>query len=69
MAVSTACATTVGQVDRRLAELDLALGEPGDVEQVVEQPGHVPDLPLGDLERLAEPPGRRALQADQLQAS
>ena len=53
VALSTACARRV-EVDRRLAELDLALGEPRDVEQVVEEAGHVPDLPLGDLERLAQ---------------
>ena len=40
------------EVDGLLAELDLPARDPRDVEQVFEQPGHVLDLPPGDLERL-----------------
>ena len=36
-----------GQVDDLLAELDLAPADPGDVHQVVDQPGEVDHLPLG----------------------
>ena len=41
-------------VDELLAELDLAAGDPGDVEQVVDQPGEVLDLPLDDVRRPVE---------------
>ena len=34
------------QLDPLGAEPDLAVRQPGDVQQVVDQPGHVPDLPL-----------------------
>ena len=44
---------------RPLAELDLAAADPGDVEQVVDQPGEVPDLPLGDRPGPARPRRRR----------
>ena len=37
-----------GQGHRLQAEPDLAPGDPGDVEQVVDQPGHEPDLLLDD---------------------
>ena len=37
------------EVERLLAELDLAPRDAGDVQQVVDQPGQVPDLPLDDL--------------------
>ena len=40
------------QVDDLLAKLDASARDPRDVEQVFEQPGHVLDLALGDIERL-----------------
>ena len=36
-------------VEPLLPELDLAAGDPGDVQQVVDQPGEVLDLPLDDV--------------------
>ena len=40
------CSTTGEQVERLLPELDLAPGDAGDVQQVVDQPGEVLHLPL-----------------------
>ena len=39
----------VGQVQRLLLEHDLALGNARDVQQVVQQPGHVRDLAVDDV--------------------
>ena len=38
-----------GQLDALRPELDLAAADPRDVEQVVDQPRELPDLPLDDL--------------------
>ena len=40
--------------DQLAAEHDLAPGDPRDVEQVVDEPGHVPDLPAHELDRPVE---------------
>ena len=40
-------------VDELLAEPDLPAGDAGDVEQVVDEPGELPDLPLDDVARPA----------------
>ena len=40
-----------GRLDSTAAELDLAAGDPRDVEQVVDQPGEVADLAADDLHR------------------
>ena len=45
-AASAARATTAAEVHHLLAEHDLAPADPRDVHQVVDQPGHVPHLPL-----------------------
>src|SRR3954462_3015381 len=36
------------ELDRRSLELDLPPRDPGNVEEIVDQPGEVPDLPLDD---------------------
>ena len=66
-AVSTAWVTMVRNSSVSRSELDLASRDPGDVEQVVEQAGHVLDLPL----RRSRAPDRAwrvvAVEADHLQ--
>ena len=51
---------------RSLAELDLAAGDAGDVEQVVDQPGQVPDLPLDDVLGPVDGRSGRRASADEL---
>ena len=43
------------QIDRRLAQVDLAARDPRDVEEVVQQPRLVADLPLHGLARPLHP--------------
>ena len=50
-------------VDHLAGEVDLAAGDPGDVEQVVDQPGQVLGLAVDDLPR---PPLLGVVGADQL---
>src|SRR4051812_18789626 len=42
------------QLDRLLAQLDLASRDAGDIEKVVHQPRHVPPLPVDDLPSRAQ---------------
>ncbi len=48
------------QVERRAAQLDLALRDPRQVGQVVHQPHHLLDLPLDDVARLRDAGVHRA---------
>ena len=47
------------RVDEVLPEPDLAAGDPGDVEQVVDEPDELPDLPLDDVARPSRGSPRR----------
>ena len=66
-AVSTARATASRRSTAPLAELDLAAVDAGDVEQVVDQPGQVADLPLGDVPDLLGLGAVEAVRAEHVQ--
>ena len=64
--LSTARADHVRQVHELPPEVDLALADPGDVEQVVHQPGHLLDLMLDHSRGPLELGIGRALDAEDL---
>ena len=53
--VSTPCADHRVEVHRLALQHDLALADARDVEQLLDQAGHLPQLPIGDVERPCEP--------------
>ena len=67
-AVSTALLDDVGQEHARAAQLHLVPADAGDVEQVVDQPDHVPELPLHHGAGLGDGVGVAAGEPHDLQA-
>jgi hypothetical protein len=57
----------LGQVQRLLAELDRASGDPRDLEQVLDQTSHLPDLSLHHLQGPRGLLGRHARLAQEVE--
>ncbi len=67
-AVSTALLTTSASSTRRTAQLHLVAVDAGDVEQVVDQPDHVAELPLHHVPGLGDGVGVAGREPHHLQA-